>query len=699
MNKYDEVYPLKTLLLEIGTEEIPARFIEPEKEGLLKLLQDGLNNLRISHGNIEIMATPRRMAAFVYDAAEKQEESVTIKFGPPYNRAFDESGNPTKAATGFAKSQNVPMEELKKGEKDGIEFITVEKTETGRSTKEVLPGFLQDTISRIPFQKRMRWGSESFEYARPIQWLLALLGEEIIQFAVADVKSANITYCHRFLSPGPVEIKNPSVYVETLKSNYVIAVKEERMEMIRKGIGTIEAQTGGQAIRDNALINEILNITEYPYPLKGGFEREFLAIPKEVLVNVMKSHQRYIPIEDKDGNLMPYFIFFANTIPAEDRNVVKGNEKVLRARLADARFFFEEDKKVRLFDLYDKLSSIVFHVKLGTLREKTERVMNIARHLSTVLNFEGIVHIERATRMMKADLLTHMVGECPELQGAMGRIYAKNQGEDDNVACAIEEHYLPSSGNGALPQSALGALVSIADKIDSLTSFFSVGITPTGNLDPFALRRQALGIIKITIEKKLNIPMEALIKIAYDSGDSIQKRLSFEETRDTLLDFFITRFKFSMIEEGRNQEFVESVLPCVARDIHDGYARLITLETQQSIDDFKRLMVGFKRAYNITKALTGDMEIDASLLKEKEESVLFGLYESKKEVFYSFMEKRKYDDALSVLVGFKESIDNYFDKVFVMDKDEAIKNNRLALLKKIKDMFLTYGDFSKIRIE
>ncbi len=699
MNKYDEVYPLKTLLLEIGTEEIPARFIEPEKEGLLKLLQDGLNNLRISYGNIEILATPRRMAAFVYDTAEKQEESVTIKFGPPYNRAFDESGNPTKAATGFAKSQNVPMEELKKGEKDGIEFITVEKTETGRSTKEVLPGFLQDTISRIPFQKRMRWGSESFEYARPIQWLLALLGEEIIQFAVADVKSANITYCHRFLSPGPVEIKNPSVYVETLKSNYVIAVKEERMEMIRKGIGTIEAQTGGQAIRDNALINEILNITEYPYPLKGGFEREFLAIPKEVLVNVMKSHQRYIPIEDKDGNLMPYFIFFANTIPAEDRNVVKGNEKVLRARLADARFFFEEDKKVRLFDLYDKLSSIVFHVKLGTLREKTERVMNIARHLSTVLNFEGIVHIERATRMMKADLLTHMVGEFPELQGAMGRIYAKNQGEDDNVACAIEEHYLPSSGNGALPQSALGALVSIADKIDSLTSFFSVGITPTGNLDPFALRRQALGIIKITIEKKLNIPMEALIKIAYDSGDSIQKRLSFEETRDTLLDFFITRFKFSMIEEGRNQEFVESVLPCVARDIHDGYARLITLETQQSIDDFKRLMVGFKRAYNITKALTGDMEIDASLLKEKEESVLFGLYESKKEVFYSFMEKRKYDDALSVLVGFKESIDNYFDKVFVMDKDEAIKNNRLALLKKIKDMFLTYGDFSKIRIE
>ena len=690
---------MSDLLLEIGTEEIPARFIEPEKEGLLKLLQDGFNNLRVGYSNIEILATPRRMAAFVYDAAEKQEESVTIKFGPPYNRAFDESGNPTKAATGFAGSQGVNVEDLKKGVKDGIEFITVEKRETGRPVKEMLPGLLRDAISRIPFQKRMRWGSESFEYARPIQWFLALFGEDPVEFVVADVKSGNVTYGHRFLSKGPVEIGKPSEYVDKLRDNHIIVNEQERMDIILKGITVIEGETGGHAIRDNNLIKEILNITEYPYPLKGGFEREFLAIPKEVLVNVMKSHQRYIPIEDKNGDLMPYFIFFANTIPTEDKNVIKGNEKVLRARLSDARFFFEEDKKIKLFDLYDKLSSIVFHVKLGTLKQKTDRVTEIARHLSTVLNVGVIPHITRAVRMMKVDLLTHMVGEFPELQGIMGRIYAKNQGEDDNVACAIEEHYLPSSGNGALPQSPMGALVSIADKIDSLTSFFSVGITPTGNLDPFALRRQALGIIKIAIDKKLHIPMEALIKIAYDSGDSIQKRLSFEETRDALLDFFITRFKFSMIEEGRNQEFVESVLPCVARDIYDGYARLITLESQQSIEDFKRLMVGFKRAYNITKSLTEDREIETSLFKEEEESVLFSLYESKKEAFFSSMNEREYDSALAVLVGFKESIDNYFDKVFVMEKDEAIKNNRLALLKKIKDMFLTYGDFSKIRIE
>ena len=690
---------MKTLLLEIGTEEIPARFIEPEKEGLLKLLQDGFNNLRVSCGNIEILATPRRMAAFVYDVAEKQEESVTMKFGPPYNRAFDESGNPTKAATGFARSQGVNVEDLKKGVKEGVEFITVEKMETGRPTKEILPGFLQDAISRIPFQKRMRWGSEGFEYARPIQWLLALFGEDPLQLIIADVKSGNVTYGHRFLSKGPVEIGKPSEYIETLRNNHIILNEQERMDIILKGISGIEEETGGQAIRDDGLIKEILYITEYPYPLRGGFEEAFLAIPKEVLVNVMKSHQRYIPIEDKNGNLMPSFIFFANTIPAEDKNVIRGNEKVLRARLADARFFFEEDKKVKLFDLYDKLSSIVFHVKLGTLKQKTDRVTKIARHLSAVLNIGVTPHITRAVRMMKADLLTHMVSEFPELQGIMGRIYAKNQGEDDDVARAIEEHYLPSGGNGALPQTLPGALLSIADKIDSLTSFFSVGITPTGNLDPFALRRQALGIIKIAIDKKLHIPLEALIKIAYDSGDGIQKRLSLEETRDALFDFFITRFKFAMIEENHNQEFVESVLPCVARDIYDGYLRLITLETQQSIEDFKKLMVGFKRAYNITKSLTEDMEIETSLLKEKEEKTLFNLYESNKEAFFSSMNEREYDHALSILVGFKESIDNYFDKVFVMDKDEAVKSNRLALLKKIKDMFLIYGDFSKIRIE
>ncbi len=690
---------MRTLLLEIGVEEIPARFIEPAKEGLSRLLRESLGSSRIPFGDIDTLSTPRRLTAFVHDVSERQEKIVTTKFGPPYNRAFDESGNPTKAAAGFARSQGVAVEELKKGQKDGTDFVIVEKTEGGEETAAILPGLLKDVISRIPFQKRMRWGSESFEFARPIQWILVLYGGEPIAMTIADVGSSNVTFGHRFLSKGPITINDPSEYVDTLRENSVIINETERMGIIEQGIAVIEKEVRGKAIRDVDLIKEILYITEYPYPLKGEFDPAFLNIPKEVLVNVMKSHQRYIPVLDGNEALMPYFICFANTIPADDMTVVKGNEKVLRARLADAEFFFEEDKKTKLSDLYERLSSIIFHVKLGTLKDKTDRLTAVGRYLCHVLGYADAAKMEGAVKIAKADLLTHMVGEFPELQGVMGRIYAKYQGQDDEVALSIEEHYLPSGGSGALPATDLGAILAVADKVDSLVSFFSVGINPTGNLDPFALRRQTLGIIKIVIDRKLHIPLDELIETAYDSGEKITKRLSFEETKVLVTDFIVTRFKFSMIDEGRNQEFIESVLPLVSADVYDGYLRLLALESQKSVEDFQRLMIGFKRAYNITKQVADEHDVNTSLFRENEEQTLFDVYEGNKEAFFSTMGLRKYDQAIGILVSFKEGIDRYFDKVFVMDKDEAIKNNRLALLKKIRDMFLTYGDFSKIRIE
>jgi glycyl-tRNA synthetase beta chain len=690
---------LKTFLLEIGTEEIPARFLEPAKEGLRKLLEDSFSQSRITFGNVNIQATPRRMMALIDNVSEKQDETTIIKFGPPLNRAYDESGALTKAATGFAKSQGVGPEELKKGVKDGVEFVTVEKFEKGKETIDVLRALLPDIIMKIPFQKKMRWGAGTFEYARPIQWVLCLFGNAPVEFTVADVKSGNTTWCHRFLSNGQATIVSPGEYIDTLKANYIIINESDRLETVRAGIKRIEDETKGHAIRDEELIKEIIYITEYPYPLLGSFEETYLNIPKEVLVNVMKSHQRYIPIEKDDGQLMPYFIFFANTIPKEDNNVIRGNEKVLRARLADAQFFFEEDKKTKLADRYEKLNSIVFHVKLGTLKDKTERVMIIATNLTSLLDQGAGSTVAQAARLMKTDLLTHMVGEFPELQGTMGRIYATIEGENKDVAQAIEEHYLPTGGNGNLPQTLPGAVLSIADKIDSIMSFFSVNITPTGNLDPYALRRQSLGIIKIFIDKKFRVPLDSLLRAAYESGAKITKRLAFEETKAAILDFIVTRFKFSMIEENHNQDYVESVLPCVARDIYDGYERLNALETQKSKEDFDRLMVGFRRVYNITKQITGDPPVDPGLFVLTEEKDLFSLYEAKHAEFFKLMEECKYAQSLSVLVSFKESIDNYFDKVFVMDKDEAVKNNRLAALTKIKNMFLTFADFSKIRIE
>ncbi len=687
------------LLLEIGTEEIPARFLEPAKEGLLKLVRDTFTQSRIGFGAVNIQATPRRMALFVQDVAEKQEETVTVKFGPPYNRAFDESGNPTKAAIGFAKSQGAEVGDLTKGIKDNVEFVTLEKLEKGEPTIDMLPRLLPDIIAKIPFQKKMHWGSETYEYARPIQWVMCILGGRAITFPVADVVSKPVTFGHRFLSSGPIDISHPLDYVDALRKNFIIINEDERLEIIRDGIARIEKETGGQAIRDEELVREILYITEYPYPLKGSFEEVYLTIPKEVLVNVMKAHQRYIPIEDSTGRLLPYFIFFANTVPKDDANVVRGNEKVLRARLADARFFFDEDRKIKLADRFERLSSVVFHVKLGTLKDKMDRVKKISLDLASLVDPSAAPRLERLVPLMKTDLATHMVGEFPELQGTMGRIYAALEGEDAEVASAIEEHYLPTGGMSSLPETSVGSIAAIADKLDSIVAFFSVGINPTGNLDPYALRRQSLGIIKIVIDRALLLPLQAIIEKAYEAGAGIQKRLPLDEARASITEFISTRFKFAMLEEGHNQDFVESVLPCVAADIYDGYTRLMSLETQRSMEDFQRLMVGFRRVYNITKQITGAAPVDPAVLFLDEEKELFRLYSAKKDTFFSHVKERDYDNALALLVGFKETIDNFFDKVFVMDKDETVKTNRLALLTHIKDMFLTFADFSKIHFE
>jgi glycyl-tRNA synthetase beta chain len=690
---------VRTLLIEIGTEEIPASFLEPAKQGFSKLLQDSFTWARISLGEVEVFATPRRIALLAKDVAEQQAESVTVKFGPPWARSFDESGAPTKAAVGFANSQGVTVSDLKRGVKDGIEFVAVQKVDTGRQTAEILPDILRDVITRIPFPKRMRWGEETFEFARPIRWLLVLFGHEPVSLVLADVISGNVTYGHRFLSKGALQILDPSGFMDVLRENHVILKETDRMAVIDQGIRAIENGVHGNALRDEDLLKEILYITEYPYPLKGSFDQAFLALPREVLINVMKSHQRYIPLQSESRELMPCFIFFANTVPKDDGTVIRGNEKVLRARLADAEFFFEEDRKTKLADLYERLSSIVFHVKLGTLKQKADRVRHVARSLASLLGYDGVEEVERAAMIMKADLLTHMVTEFPELQGTMGRIYATYQGESAEVAVSLEEHYLPSGSNGALPATRLGAIMSMADKVDSLVAFFSVGITPTGNLDPYALRRQALGFIRIVIEKRLHLDMERLVDAAYSCGGGIDRRSSLEETKSSLTEFIVTRFKFLMVDENHNQEFVESVLPFVACDIYDGYLRLLALESQKTLEDFGRLMIGFKRAYNITKQLTGDGMVNPSFFREKEEHVLYDLLESNKSAFFAYLRKRDYNEALAVLVSFKESIDNYFEKVFVMDQDETVKNNRLALLKQIKDMFLAYADFSKIRVE
>jgi glycyl-tRNA synthetase beta chain len=689
---------MRPFLLEIGCEELPARFIKPAKEGLSKLLADGLQTFRIDHSAITLYATPRRLAVLIDQMGEKQTETVTVKFGPPAARAYDETGAALPSALGFAKSLGVDVSELKIRKKDNADLICVEKVEKGLETTVVLAGLLPDVISRIPFQKRMRWGQGTFEFGRPLHWVVALLGSQIIPFEVAGITSGNITRGHRFLSPGDATIKDAGHYLADMKAHYIIVDECERMDMMTEAIRTIEADNGARAVTNDELLEEIRYITEYPYGLKGSFEDKYLNLPKAVLVNVMEGHQRYVPLEKQDGSLLSGFIFFANTIPVTPTEVIRGNEKVLKARLADGQFFFEEDKRVSLDSLYGRLEAVMFHKRLGNLKDKTERIRRIGVGLASAVGLPLEPKIARAALLIKADLLTHMVGEFPELQGTMGRIYAEHQGEDGDIARAIEEHYYPIGTDGPPPASELGSIMALADKLDSLIAFFSVAITPTGNLDPFALRRQAIGSIRTIIAKEYHVPLQRVFETGYQAL-TVGDKVSFETLSDTLSDFIATRFKFLMMEEGHNQEFINTILPCVARDVFDGYLRLGALETQRSIEDFRRLMIGFKRVYNIAKTITEEKLIDSSLFEHKEEQDLYELYQAKQGAFQAEIEARRYDGAIDILVGFKETIDNYFDKVFVMVEDERVKDNRLALLTKIKNMFLKYGDFSKIRVE
>lgn len=689
---------MKTFLLEIGCEELPARFIKPAKDGLLKSLTEGLQALRIGHGEVTLFGTPRRLAVLIAGMEEKQTETVTVKFGPPAARSFDESGAPLPAAIGFAKSQGVDVSELKVRKKESADLICVEKTEKGRDTKEVLAGLLPDVISRIPFQKKMRWGQGQFEFGRPLHWIVALLGTEVVNFEVAGIASGNTSRGHRFLSTGNVTIRDAAGYVADMRGASIVVDEQERQAMMDKAIAGIETETGAKAMTGADLMEEIRYITEYPYGLKGTFDREYLDLPKAVIVNVMEGHQRYIPLEKADGTLLPAFVFFANTVPVTPAEVIRGNEKVLRARLADGKFFFEEDKRVKLEDLYERLEAVMFHKKLGNLKDKAERINQIALALASAVGLQSEEKIGRASRLIKADLLTHMVGEFPELQGTMGRIYAGHQGEDPGIAQAIEEHYRPVGTDGELPESDLGSVMALADKLDSLIAFFSVAITPTGNLDPFALRRQAIGTIRTVIGRGYNIPLQKIFEAGYQALH-VQGKVPFETLSGTLSEFVSARYKFLMMEEGHNQELINAVLPWVPVDIFDAHQRLRALETQRSIEDFRKLMVGFKRVYNITKAIDEPGAVDASLFEHQEESDLYALYQARLDPFIAAVEARRYDEAIDILVGFKETVDRFFDKVFVMAEDEAIRNNRLALLAMIKNMFLKYGDFFQIRVE
>lgn len=676
---------MKTLLLEIGSEEIPARFISKGLEALRGDLMKLLESRSIEYGSISEYATPRRLTLEVSDVAEKQKNITTKSVGPPKNIAYDDKGAPTKAAIGFAKTLNIDVNDLDIEETERGLYISATIEKKGRPAKDVLAEELPKLISSLQLPKTMRWGNSSLKYFRPIRWIMALLGNEVIPFELDGIESGNISYGHSFLAPEAVTIKDPASYLTSLAESGVIADIEERKNMISKGIAEIESANGCVVNKDADLLDTVTNLVEYPIPVIGKFEDKFITLPRELLITVMRTHQKYFSVEDGTGKMIPSFIVVSNTTADNNETVSRGAERVLRARLEDARFYFDEDRKKPLSDYIDELKKVTFQEKLGSVYDKSERISSIAAYIADIIGLDSNEKFTRAALLSKADLVTGVVGEFPELQGYMGMIYASNSGEDKEVASAIYEHYMPRFAGDILPTSETGIIISIADKIDSIVSFFSIGQIPTGSEDPFALRRQAIGIINILQTNDYPLTLDMLIERALNNLNAA--KIDRQAVTGQIKRFFAQRLEGIYLSQGYGHDVIDASLSTDELNMSDLKQRIGIISEMKKMEEFPELLTAAKRVYNILAKFKPG-EVDQNLLKEPAER---DLYEANLKIYSGLS-----SDGFSGLFRLKDPINRFFDDILVMDKDPGIKDNRLALLGSVKKSFNSLCDFSKI---
>ncbi|UCE70878.1 MAG: glycine--tRNA ligase subunit beta [Nitrospiraceae bacterium] len=676
---------MKPFLLEIGTEEIPARFIRKGLAILQEALSGYLTDSAIQYGPIHQYATPRRLTLLIEDVAEKQEDRTVTSVGPPKNIAYDKNGEPTKAATGFAKSLNIDVSNLQITETEKGEYICATVEEKGLPSPDCLADALPKIITSLQLPKSMRWGDSSIRFFRPIHWIIALYGDRVVPFEIDGIKTANISYGHRFLSPSAIKISKPEDYLSELARNHVIADMKERQALIEKGIQQCQTEKGCVVHEDRELIETVTNLVEYPTVVLGSFEDKYLALPKELPITVMRSHQKYFSTENNEGNLLRYFLVVSNTKPENNETVRIGAERVLRARLEDAQFYYTDDKKLPLIEYVEKLKDVTFQEKLGTLYDKTERVASLSSFIASRFNVTASDNIIRASKLAKADLVTGVVSEFPELQGYMGMIYALHAGEDNAVAVAIQEHYLPRFPGDSLPSDTTGTIISLADKMDNIASFFYVGLIPTGSEDPYALRRQATGIIQILKSGGYSLSLDLLAHSALQPLESSEEKRR-NLTRD-IIQFFHQRLEGILLAEGYRHDLISAVLSSDQTDIQDVDRRLKLLAALKESPTFPNLLIAAKRVYNILSK-TEPLELQESMLTEHAERALFESARSIKENLSI--------SACQSLFEFEAPVNTFFDKVLVMDKDPLIRDNRLALLQSVKKVFNLLGDFSKI---
>ena len=681
----------KDLLLEIGTEEVPAHVMPGVLAQLKERAEKAFQENRIAFASVRTLGTPRRMALLVKDLAEKQADVTSENRGPSVKIAFDADGKPTKAAQGFARGQHVAPEDLV--EKDGYVYAVVH--ETGKETAELLKTLLPELICALSFPNNMRWGSLEFKFTRPIRWLVALFDSEVIPFEVANVTSGRVSRGHRFLSQGDFSIAKADDYEKDCEAQYIIVDPEKRKAMIRAQIEAVAKENGGRAEITDDLLEEVLYLVEYPTALCGRFEEKYLQLPPEAVITPMRDHQRYFPVKDDAGKLLPLFITVRNGGKEYLETVQHGNERVLRARLADAQFFFDEDRKKSLEEHRDKLKTVVFQQGLGTMYEKTERLAQLADFIADEIGADEKAHkhARRAALLSKADLVTGMVTEFTELQGIMGREYAKLDGECDKVAIAIDEHYMPRFAGDAQPQTTAGRIVSTADKIDTIVGTFHLGKIPTGSQDPFALRRQALGLVHMVIEAKYHLSISRLVAKAMNLYGITEAEERAKMQAD-VAEFLRLRLRNVLEAEQIRYDAADAVLG----DVDDIYnvllrARAVTAFTGQK--DAAQSMQAFVRVANIARKSAAET-IYPERFHIAEEMALYQAYTSTKSAVESLVSGEDFEGAIDALTELAAPIDAFFDNVMVMDEDANVRANNIKLLNKFVSVFANVADFGKM---
>ncbi|MDD2463817.1 MAG: glycine--tRNA ligase subunit beta [Desulfobulbus sp.] len=691
---------MSELLFEIGTEEIPAGYIQPALDTLAAESAKKLGALELSFGAVRTYGTPRRLTLIIEDLQSHQADRRQEHIGPSKKAGYDDAGNLTKAAIGFARSKGCDPSQLQVIDTPKGEYLMVVEDVKGQDTAALLPALLESLIRELVFPKSMKWADYAITFARPMQWLVPLYDGQVLPLNIEGVCCGRTTRGHRFMAPGEFELTSAATYLDDLRERFIIADPTERRKMVIDEVKRVVTEVSGVAgavpILHEGLLDTVTNLVEYPYGVCGCFDEKFLQLPEETLVTSMREHQKYFPVAGADGKLLPLFVAVNNTKITDQTLAANGHQRVLRARLEDGLFFFNDDRKRSLASLCPELKGIVFQNKLGTMLAKSERTVKLAAILADTIAPELKTDVERVAVLAKADLLSSMVGEFPTLQGIMGRAYALNDGEKPEVAQAIEEHYLPVRAGGELPQSLLGALVGIADRLDTLVGCFAIGEKPTGNKDAFGLRRQAIGLISIIKGLTIAFSLKAMVTAALRGYEGVVEQKP--EVVDEVVAFIRLRFENDLVAGGLPQELVEAGTSVDFDNLVDCLKRITALDQIRSQESFAVLARSFKRIRNIVKD-NKQTEVNAALLSEAAEQQLFSALTEVQSKAQPLIEHQEYGQALLALLEMKEPVDQFFDKVMVMAEDAAVRQNRLNLLTAFGELVLSVGDISRMHAE